>query len=124
MSKKIIGNQTKGKKMPLDKGRDYGQVYGMPGVAYEQDGKLYRNDGKEFLAETILPEPSRPPVFQKPELPAAVAPVVEEEFPLPVMGSSGFYRSTVAEQPRVSVDAEKTKPIVRRRRAKGKTKDK
>lgn len=41
--------------------RDYGHVFGDPGVAYEQDGKLYDAMGREVEKEPERPKRGRPP---------------------------------------------------------------
>jgi hypothetical protein len=40
--------------LKLDKTRSYGTVYGHPNAAYEQDGKLFKPDGTEYV-ETLPP---------------------------------------------------------------------
>lgn len=35
----------------LDKSKPYGKVVGMPGVRYEQDGKLFTVEGKPYEAD-------------------------------------------------------------------------
>ena len=34
----------------LDKSRSFGIVYGLPGVAFEQDGKQYDPQGRELVS--------------------------------------------------------------------------
>lgn len=69
--------------MKLDRSRPFAQVIGRPGIAFEQDGRNFRNDGSEVLeapqvrneappvvAEGSLPpgnviKPSAPPVQEK-----------------------------------------------------------
>jgi hypothetical protein len=37
----------------LDQGRDFGFIYGMPGVAYHQDGTYFDSKGHEVAVEAV-----------------------------------------------------------------------
>ncbi len=60
----------------LDRSRPFGEVYGQPGVKYEQDGILYRENGQPVDATTLVPvndEPTPPsPRDDTPITPAIV----------------------------------------------------
>lgn len=40
----------------LDRSRPYGEVYGLPGAVFEQDGKYFRSDGNEALHTNPIEE--------------------------------------------------------------------
>ena len=50
----------------LDFSRDYGTVYDMPGVRYQQNGRYFRHDGESVDEEPIAPAPQAEPVDARP----------------------------------------------------------
>lgn len=53
--------------MSLDFSKPYGEVHGMPGAAYEQNGIYYKTDGspaihaQEYIEEVVIQDDTIPP---------------------------------------------------------------